>query len=117
MLLLAPLLLAGAVLGPPGLLDDSNARTVHSWNPTPDCQDWTRARRSDRARSQTLEAWVTGLLTGYNLYDPNGHHDILRGTNLAEAFAWIDRRCGDQPEQAMVSVAIELVHALRARAR
>lgn len=106
-----------ALLSPSGLLDDSDSRAIHSWDPTPECQDWTRARRRNDSRSEALEAWVTGLLTGYNLYDANGHRDILQGSTLEEAFAWIDRRCAAEPQRAMVEIAIELVTDLRARAR
>jgi hypothetical protein len=106
--------IAAALLSPPGLIDDSDARSIHSWDPTPECQDWTRARR--RNESDAFEAWVTGLITGYNLYNADRHQDILRGTSLADAFAWIDRRCDAQPERAMVEVAMELVDELSTRA-
>ena len=98
-------------------LDDSDVRYIHGFNPTPDCAEWTEARRRDNSRSETLEAWVTGVLTGYNLYDPKGRHDILGGTDLSGAFAWIDRRCAANPEEGLPEVTMDLITELRNRPR
>ncbi len=107
------LLLAAALASPPGLIDDSDARTIHSWDPTPVCREWTQARSRNNAQSATFEAWVTGMITGYNLYNADRQGDILRGNNLANVFVWIDRRCAVAPERAMVEIATEFVDEAR----
>jgi hypothetical protein len=102
-----------AFLSPPGTIDVSDVRNVHGFNPSPDCAEWMKARRSHRPRSNPHEAWVMGVLTGYNLYHPNGHHDILEGTTLSAAFAWIDRRCAANPDAALPDVTLDLVGELK----
>ncbi|MBC8020355.1 MAG: hypothetical protein H7X78_03975 [Methyloceanibacter sp.] len=98
-------------------LADSNVRQIHGFDPSPDCAEWTEARRGNRSRAEALEAWVTGVLTGYNVYHPKGGRDILWGTGLAGAFAWIDRRCAADPEEALPGVTLDLIAELQDRPR
>lgn len=107
---------AAYAAGPPGLIDDSDSRYVHTFNPAPDCREWASSRRRSRPRSNPNEAWVLGLFAGHNLYHPRGQRDILEGTTEAEAFAWIDRRCAQNPAAAVADVAYELILELEARA-
>jgi hypothetical protein len=79
---------AAALLSPPGTLDDSDARNIHSFSPSPDCAEWAKARRQARPRSNPHEAWVLGLMSGYNMYHPKGRRDILEGTSKEAAFAY-----------------------------
>lgn len=109
------LLAAAAVLSPPGGIDDSDARNIHSFNPSPDCAQWAKARRRARPRSNPHEAWVLGLLSGYNLYHPEGRRDILEGTSKEAAFVWIDQRCGGDRSKSLIDVTLDLVAELRAR--
>jgi hypothetical protein len=106
---------AAALLSPPGAIDDSNARRIHSFSPSPDCADWVKARREARPRSNPHEAWVLGLLSGYNMYHRKGRRDILEGTGIEAAFAWIDRRCGGNLDASLIDLAIELVAELRSK--
>jgi hypothetical protein len=107
---------AAALLGPPVAIDDSDARTIHSFSPSPDCAEWAKARRRARPRSNPHEAWVLGLLSGYNMNHPRGHRDILQGTSKEAAFAWIDRRCGGDRSLSLIDVTLELIDELRAKA-
>lgn len=107
---------AAALLSPPGAIDDSNARRIHSFSPSPDCAEWAETRREARPRSNPHEAWVLGLLSGYNKYHRKGRRDILEGTSIEAAFAWIDRRCGGDPNLSLIDLTIELVAELRAKA-
>ncbi len=107
---------AAALLSPPGAIDDSDARTIHSFSPSPDCAEWAKARRRARPRSNPHEAWVLGLLSGYNMYHPKGRRDILKGTSMKAAFAWIDRRCGGDRNLSLIEITIELIDELRAKA-
>ncbi|MBC7986614.1 MAG: hypothetical protein H7X93_08080 [Sphingomonadaceae bacterium] len=112
------ILLAAAVLiSPPGMIDDSDARRIHGFDPSPDCAEWTEARRRNGPRAGALEAWVSGVLAGYNLYHPNGHRDILRGTDLAGAYAWIDNRCLADPDEALPDITIDLIAEFQIRTR
>ena len=107
---------AAALLSPPGILDDSDARRIHSFSPSPDCAEWAEERRRAPPRSNPHEAWVLGLLSGYNVYHPKGHRDILEGTGEQAAFAWLDRRCGGDPDISLIDVTLELIAELRAKA-
>lgn len=116
------LLAAAAFLSPPGLIDDSDARRIPGLDPSPDCAEWTVARRGDRPRADVLEAWVTGVLSGYNLYHPKGAQDILRGGALRIAFEWIDRRCAldrrrNGTSEALPEVTMDLIGELENRPR
>jgi len=107
---------AAGLAGPPGALDDSDSRRIHTFSPSPDCREWESSRRISRPRSNPNEAWVLGLFAGHNLYHPRGHTDILEGTTAAEAFAWIDRRCAQNPDAAVADLALELISELETRA-
>ena len=106
---------AAALLTPPGMIDDSDARTLHSFSPSPDCAEWAKARRRARPRFNPHEAWILGLLSGYNMYHPKGHRDILEGSSTEAAFAWIDRRCGGDRNLSLIDVTSELMAELRAK--
>jgi hypothetical protein len=108
--------MAAALLTPPGTIDDSDARRLHSFSPSPDCAEWAKERRRNRPRANPHEAWVLGLLSGYNKYHPKGHRDILQGTGVDAAFEWIDRRCNGDRSLSLIDVTLELVDELRAKA-
>ena len=110
------LLAAAAMLGPPATLDDGDARNIHSFLPSPDCAEWAKERRRAPPRANPHEAWVLGLLSGYNLYHPEGGRDILRGTGREAMFAAIDRRCGGDRNLSLIDVAVDLVAEFRQKA-
>jgi hypothetical protein len=109
------LLAAAALLSPPGGIDVSDVRTIHSFSPSPDCEEWAKARRRSRPRSNPHEAWVLGLLSGYNLYHPEGHQDILAGTSKEALFVSIDRRCRGDRNLSLIDVTIDLLTELGAK--
>jgi hypothetical protein len=110
------LLAAAAFLSPPGVIDDSDARTVHSFSPSPDCAEWAEERRKASPRSNPHEAWVLGLISGYNLYHPKGHRDILEGTSEGALFAWIDRNCKGDAGISLIDVTLDIIAELRTKA-
>jgi hypothetical protein len=107
---------AAALLTPPGTIDDSDARRIHSFSPSPDCAEWAKERRRARPRSNAHQTWVLGLLSGYNMYRPKGHRDILEGIGQEAAFEWIDRRCGGDRNLSLIDVTLKLVDELREKA-
>lgn len=107
---------AAALLTPPGVLDDADSRNIHSFSPSPDCAEWAQARRRARPRSNPHEAWVLGLVSGYNLYHPKGRRDILQDIGEEEAFAWIDRHCRGDRELSLIDITLDLIDELRAKA-
>ena len=107
---------AAALLSPPGAIDDSDAREIHSFSPSPDCAEWAKARRRSRPRSNPHEAWVLGLLSGYNMYHPNGRRDILEGTSKELVFVWIDRRCGGDRHLSLIDITFDLIAELLEKA-
>jgi hypothetical protein len=116
--------LAAAMLGPPGILDMSDARTIYTETVapdeglTPDCREWNRARQNGGKESTPLEAWVEGVITGYNLYHAKkseDHLNLLEGRSLPEAFKIIDHECADSPEAALADVTTDLIADWRKR--
>lgn len=116
--------LAAAALGPPGILDTSDARTVHTETVgpnerlTPDCRQWTLTRQKSSKRSSSLEAWVEGVFTGYNVYhaaSPGDRLDLLENRKLSAAFEAIDQRCSISPAAAVADVTLDLIAEWRKR--
>ena len=116
--------LAAAVLGPPGVIEDSDARTIYTdtigsnGGLTPDCAQWNTSRQSPGKRSSPLEAWVEGLITGYNVYhakNPEDRLDLLKGRSLSEAYKAIDQRCANTPDAALADVTLDLISEWRKR--
>jgi hypothetical protein len=111
--------LVAAVLSPPGMIADADTRTVYSgfvgrdgWAISPDCGEWISARRKHHRGTTAVEAWVAGLISGYNLYHPADRDDaldLLGGKKLADAYAWIDQRCANSPEAALADVTLDLI--------
>jgi hypothetical protein len=113
-----------AVLGPSGSIDMSDARTIYTETVgpreglTPDCSQWNTARQNGGKQSSSLEAWVEGVITGYNLFHANNaadRLDLLKGRSLSDGFKIIDQRCSDSPEAALADVTLDLIAQWRKR--
>jgi hypothetical protein len=117
--------LAAIYFSPPGMIEASDARTIHSgsvdrhgWAISPDCAEWMKARRKRTRRATEMEAWVAGVITGYNLYHPAAADDaldLLEGRKLADGYKWIDQRCAHDSEAALPDVTLDLVAEWRER--
>jgi hypothetical protein len=73
-------------------------------------------------RAAVLEAWVTGVITGYNLYHPKSEDDALDlldgnywGKERSEFFRLIDQRCAKSPSASFPMVTLDLIEERRKR--
>lgn len=80
------------------------------------CGDWTLNRANRGFRTQALEGWVLGFVTGANFY---GSSDGKTGadTNSTGMLAWVDRYCADNPLDDIVEASVKLVTELKKRRR
>ncbi len=83
---------------------------------TNSCGRWLEERKKDSLESATLTVWVVGFLTAYNVYvAPSG--DVLEGTDVDGAVAWIDNYCTAHPLETVASASEALVRALAPKRR
>lgn len=71
-----------------------------------------------REAAPPLEAWVEGVITGFNVYHAKNAEDrvdLLEGRSLSEAFKIIDQRCSNTPEAALADVTLDLIAEWRKR--
>lgn len=106
-MILTALLMAGAPLPP---------KEVYSYAfPGHDsCGDWTQNRSAPGRRTQALEGWILGLVTGYNFYaHPRGN--VAPGVSATALLAWVDRYCVEHPLDPIMAAGTALVEELKSR--
>lgn len=78
------------------------------------CGDWTQNRANPGSRTQALEGWVLGLVTGYNFYsDPHGN--VAPGVSATALLSWVDKYCLEHPLDSVMSAGASLVAELKTR--
>jgi hypothetical protein len=104
------LLAAAALAAPPGGKDVM----VYNYPSVDSCASWTDDRRG--RRSQAMEGWVLGVLTGYNVYRaPTGNiAPSVTGTGM---LGWIDQFCATNPLESVTTATFKLISVLEQRAR
>ena len=82
------------------------------------CGAWLEAREGPNAltsqRSVWMVHWVSGFLSAYNAYG-GSDDEVLRGTDMYGATAWIDKYCRDNPTATVLTAVIALTVHLDAR--
>ena len=110
-------------------LDLSDVRSIHTPSVnskgvpmSETCAEWTAARKMNGRKKAQLEAWVVGIITGYNLYHPKSQDDkldLLNGNNWGKEsqtfFSVLDQRCLNAPSQAFPTITVDLVEEWRKR--
>lgn len=78
------------------------------------CGDWTLNRANRGTRTQALEGWVLGFVTGANFYG-SGDGKTGADTNSTGMLAWVDRYCAENPLDDIVEASVKLVIELKKR--
>jgi hypothetical protein len=76
------------------------------------CGQWLTDRQGLYS-AQTIEAWITGYLSGFNAYVFHG--DMTNHTDNADLFSWIDDYCHAHPLDDIAAATDRLIDALKAR--
>jgi hypothetical protein len=76
------------------------------------CGQWLTDRQGLYS-AQTIEAWITGYLSGFNAYVFHG--DMTNHTDNAGLFSWIDDYCHAHPLDDIAVATDRLIDALKAR--
>lgn len=78
------------------------------------CGDWTLNRENRGRRTQALEGWVLGYVSGYNFYrDPTG--DVAPDVTAIALLAWVDGYCKANPLDNLAEVSLKLIDELTHR--
>jgi hypothetical protein len=77
------------------------------------CGTWAEYRAS--GRSQALEGWVLGFLSGYNEWG-SANGDVAPGVKASGVLLWVDEYCKAHPLDSVSNAAFQLVNELRRRA-
>ena len=81
------------------------------------CETWTEVRRTRQTQtSQALEFWVTGFLSGANVFDDTDIN-FLKGMDSNAIYAWIDNYCKANPLERLPDAAYALTRELKDRAK
>lgn len=93
---------------------DNRSIYVYSYPGNDTCGDWTENRRRGDGRTQALEGWVLGFVTGYNMYeDPKGN--VAPSVSATALLAWVDQYCAANPLDSLTTAGVKLVSELRSR--
>ena len=82
---------------------------------TQSCGVWIEEHRKASTMSLGQDTWLTGFLTGYNFYGPQPNGDILRGTDIRGAVAWMTNYCTANSLETIADASNELIKTLLAR--
>ena len=113
---LVPLLMAGAMTVTSAQADTEQRQTVivTGFLDT-SCGSWTQARGNHQ--SAYMEYWVMGFVSGANVVRASEDKtDILKGTDPAALWSWIDNYCYAKPLERFPVAVGYLVIELRERA-
>jgi len=72
-----------------------------------DCKAWSAARP---AKSQALEAWVLGYVSGLAQW---ADHDLPASYTPEAIVGWVDRYCKDKPKHPLTLVGYQLFGEIR----
>lgn len=79
---------------------------------TNSCAIWTKNLKDGGAARTADLAWVTGFVTGYNIFGPPGSET---NAEVGGMFGWIDGYCAKRPKDEIVDAAMDLIEQLRNR--
>lgn len=80
------------------------------------CADWTLNRATRDHRTQALEGWVLGFVSGYNMYaDARGN--VAPGVSATALLGWVDQYCAANPLDSLMTAGLKLVLELKSRRR
>lgn len=88
---------------------------IYGETPAPSCPKWTEERQGKR--SQILQFWLLGFVSGYNVYGPEPTGGAAAGVDSTGILAWVDQYCAANPLDSVVTAAIKLVGELDRRSR
>jgi hypothetical protein len=105
------LLVAGSLLFPAGPIAAQEQGVLGQGNVS--CGSWLVARKGDELQSSNRIAWVLGYVTAFNQYGSKPVGDVSGGKSTGEIMAWLDRYCGQNPNENLYRASAALVDELR----
>lgn len=93
---------------------EKNSAYIYSYPGYDTCGNWTENRKFPNIRTQALEGWVLGFVSGYNMYeDPKGN--VAPSVSASGLLAWVDQYCAANPLDSLTTAGVKLVIELRNR--
>ncbi|MDD1450855.1 hypothetical protein NHF48_007550 [Sphingomonas sp. H160509] len=74
------------------------------------CGHWTQVRRDGGIDNATMQTWLAGFISGQNavLSATNSITNILEGSDIPGANAWVDNYCAAHPLAPLSEAALKL---------
>lgn len=87
---------------------------IYSFPDINSCANWTSEREKSGYRSQILDGWVLGFISGYNAFGPNDGGSNT-GITADGMVGWISNYCKANPLDSVTTAAFKLTSELKKR--